>query len=225
MGVRARCRAEMQLGLPTRVASNTAEPGGADPAWAAPPSPLGERGERNLLYFSWRRGGAVRSGPLTWDPPWDFPGRAHGSFLSTISFQYALVWRGFSFKHAGSIRGCPGLGLFQAYPYQQPFASSPTLFPGFLTPPLPYTDLSVTTQSVPVLGWSLGDTIRTLGIWPPRWCFFRRLISMSLAGRLASPIPALHSSNNLLHHCDAKNTPLGFQMSPWLDGEQLQAEN
>lgn len=102
------------LGLPTRVASNTAEPGGADPAWAAPPSPLGERGERNLLYFSWRRGGAVRSGPLTWDPPWDFPGRAHGSFLSTISFQYALVWRGFSFKHAGSIRGCPGLGLFQA---------------------------------------------------------------------------------------------------------------
>lgn len=76
--------------------------------------PLGSVGNGICCTFSWRRGFAVRSGPLTWDPPWDFPGRARGSFLSTISFQYALVWRGFSFKHAGSIRGCPELGLLKA---------------------------------------------------------------------------------------------------------------
>lgn len=49
--MRAQYRAEMQLGLPTRVASNTAEPGGADPAWAAPPSPLGERGGTEFVVL------------------------------------------------------------------------------------------------------------------------------------------------------------------------------
>ena len=184
----------MQLGLPTLVASNTAEPGGGAQIWPGLHHlhPLGRVGNGMCCTFSWRRGGAVRSGPLTWDPPWDFPGRAHGSFLSTVSFQYALVWRGFSFKHPGSIRGCHGLGLFQA---QGCLSLSAVLhvtshpFPGFLMPPLPSADLSVTTLSVPVRGWSPGDTIRTLGIWPPRWCFFRRLISMSLAGRLASLTP------------------------------------
>lgn len=101
---------------------------------------LGSVGNRICCTFSWRRGGAVRSGPLTWDPPWDFPGRTRRSSLSTISFQCALAWHGFSFKHAGSIRRWSGLGLFQA---QRLSSLSVALlvtsnpFPCFLIPPLP----------------------------------------------------------------------------------------
>lgn len=86
----------MQLGLPTLVASNTAEPGGggADLAWAAPPSPLGERGERNLLYFfleAWRSCQVWASDlgstlGFSWQGSWIFP------FHRQLSVRPSLAW-------------------------------------------------------------------------------------------------------------------------------------
>lgn len=84
----------MQLGLPTWAASNTAEPGGADPAWAGPPSPLGEREERNLLYFfleAWRSCQAWASDlgstlGYSWQGSWIFP------FNRQLSVQPRVAW-------------------------------------------------------------------------------------------------------------------------------------
>lgn len=84
----------MQLGLPTWAASNTAEPGGADPAWAGPPSPLGEREERNLLYFFLEAGRSCQAWAsdlgstlgYSWQGSWIFP------FNRQLSVQPRVAW-------------------------------------------------------------------------------------------------------------------------------------
>lgn len=138
--------------------------------------------------------------------------------LSTVSFQYSLAWHGFSFKGAGSIRRCPGLGLFQVQGSRSLSAALSVTShpcPCCLIPPLPWADLSETHRLCQNGGGVRETQLEPSGVGHPGgvspgaslaclWLVLE-VRSYNVPGSLASRV-----SSHPLHHWDAKKHPFRF---------------